>query len=214
MMRKRVIVAVVMLSLFVVFVIISRPNDSPIQYDPEGRYDSRVLNDMDVIYKERSDILWFSAGYSVSNNCPWGFAHCGLDIHFMNGSSVVAGAPGKVTRFETRDNGPGSANRYTVIIEISFNWSVVLHYCFEPWTNNTVQQDQQLSMIKVRLGDWVMKGQEIGSFLRIEESAHIHFGVKVNHQWVDPRPFYSTEAYEEMMTLIHTFNPDWEMSYP
>ncbi len=212
--RERVVAAIGILAIFAVLLVISRPSDVTVQFDPEGRYDSRVLNDMGVIYIDRSDILYFGAAYSTSNSCPWGFAHCGLDLVFKNASSVVAGAPGRVTHFEVRDNGAATENRYTVIIEISFNSTTALHYCFEPWTNNTAMRDQQLSMIRVGLGDWVMKGEVIGAFLHLADASHVHFGVKVNHQWVDPRPFYSPEAYEEMMALIHTYHPDWEMSYP
>ena len=41
-------------------------------FDSEGRYDETTLDDMGVIYSNRSDILAFNEGYSESDACPWG----------------------------------------------------------------------------------------------------------------------------------------------
>lgn len=183
-------------------------------FDTEGRYDSSVLDDMGVLYSNRSDIESFNEGYSESANCPWGFIHNGIDYFYYNDSDVVAAAPGLVESIELRDWGIESWQRYTVSVTIRFNSTVTLSYGFEPITNSTEDQAQQLAMFDFVVGSWVAKGDVIAKFLRVNDGAHIHFGVYQNDHARDPTIYMSTQAYDELLEMVHDFNPTWNISYP
>ena len=185
-----------------------------ITFDSEGRYDSSNLNYMDVIYENRSDIYAFNEGYSESDACPWGFEHNGIDYFLLNDTKVLAAAPGQVQRIEWRDYGEGVENRYHISMSIRFNNSVEVNYNFEPWTQNGEDKDKQLRMFKVQEGDWVELGQEIARFLYVVESAHIHFDVVENNERSCPRKYFSQEGYDELIAMIKSFNPGWELCYP
>ncbi len=183
-------------------------------FNPGDRYPSDTLDYMNVLYENRSDIYAFNEGYSESDSCPWGFEHNGLDFFLLNNSKVIAASPGLVERIQWRDNGEGVENRFHISIQIRFNKDITLGYNFEPWTELSSDKDKQLTMINVQEGEWVEIGQEIARFLYIEEGAHIHFDVSVNNQQTCPQQFFSTEGYNEMMEMIHSFNPTWNMCYP
>lgn len=183
-------------------------------FDPQGRYDPKALNDVGVIYVNRSDILSFRGGFSTSNSCPWGMVHNGIDFFFENNSKVLATAPGLVERIEVRDNGAGTENRYTIIVGIRFNASVVVMYGFEPWTNHTADQDQQLAMFKFSVGTWVAKGDVVANFLMVAGSAHIHFGVTQDNIWRDPTLYMSSATIAELLAMEQSFHPGWQLSYP
>ncbi|MFX1483548.1 MAG: M23 family metallopeptidase [Promethearchaeota archaeon] len=183
-------------------------------FDTEGRYDPSELTDMGVIYSNRSDITSFNEGYSESNNCPWGFIHNGVDYFFANDSNVIAAAPGIVETIDLNDWGPEAAHRYTINVGIRFNSTVTVMYAFEPWTNSTLDQDQQLSMFSFEVGTWIARGNIIAEFLKSGDGAHIHFGVVQDGVWRDPTQYMSTDGYNELLGLIHDYHPTWEVSYP
>jgi murein DD-endopeptidase MepM/ murein hydrolase activator NlpD len=181
-------------------------------FDNEGRYDSSNLNYMGVIYTNRSDILSWNGGYSESTNCPWNSIHNGLDFAFKNESYVIAAAPGMVEEILVTDTGPAD-NIYMIHVSIRFNESIQIGYVFEPWTTNSSDVDRQISMLDIEVGDWVAKGDTLGQFLSAGSSAHIHFAVYDNEATC-PRPFFSDEAYIEIMELVHTYQPGWDLCYP
>ena len=189
----------------------SSPNESS-GFDNEGRYDSTNLNYMGVIYTDQSDILNWNGGYSESTNCPWGRIHNGLDFAFMNGSTVIAAAPGYVEEILITDTGP-IGNVYMIHISIRFNESIQISYVFEPWTNDSSAVDRQIGLLEIEVGDWVSKGDAIGQFLTLGSGAHIHFAI-YDGDATCPRPFFSDDAYTDMMTLVHTYQSGWDLCYP
>ncbi|MHA1111702.1 MAG: M23 family metallopeptidase [Promethearchaeota archaeon] len=183
-------------------------------FDNEGRYEDSVLNNMTVIYESQSDIVAWNEGYSESTTCPWGFIHRGLDFFFVNNSAVLAAAPGKVTSIEYRDNGAAYDNRYWVTVHIQFNETVEIGYNFESWTNETSDWENQQSMIGVQEGDWVELGQEFARFLAVGGGAHIDFSIHEDNAQYCPQKYLSTDAYTELMSLVHSFHPTWDLCYP
>ena len=183
-------------------------------FDTEGRYDSSILDDMGVIYANRSDIESYNEGYSESDISPWGFIHNGIDYFYSNNSDVIAGAPGLVVGIDLNDWGPEAAHRYTINVEIKFNGTVSFWYGFEPWTNSTLEQAQQVAMFNFEVGTWVAKGDVIANFLSAAGSAHIHFGVVQEGVWRDPVLYLSTSGFDELLGMIHDFHPTWNISYP
>lgn len=198
---------------FAVYLLQEEPNNDNV-FDNEGRYDSSVLDDMGVIYSNRSDIIEFNEGYSESDDCPWNAIHNGIDFLFFNNSEIKAAAPGIVTNIDLVDWGPGGAHRYIISVRIKFNESVTLEYGFEPWTNSTNDQAQQVAMFNIEVDSWVAKGEIIGKFLKAGEWAHIHFGVYQDNNACDPTLYMSTSSFNELLGMIHDFHPTWNISYP
>jgi hypothetical protein len=187
------------------------PNNAGL-FDNEGRYNSSNLNYMGVIFTNRSDILNWNGGYSESTACPWGVVHNGLDFAFKNQSTVIAAAPGLVEEIMWTDTGPADSI-YMIHVSIRFNASIQIGYVFEPWTTNSSDVDRVISLLDIEVGDWVAKGDTPGNFLQVGGGSHIHFAV-YNGEATCPRPFFSDEVYTEMMELVHTYHPDWDLCYP
>ena len=112
------------------------------------------------------------------------------------------------------DWGPGGQHRYTISVVIRFNATVTLNYGFEPWTNSTLEQEQQVAMFNFDVGTWVAKGDIIGKFLMAGDGAHIHFGVYQDNSARDPTLYMSTVDYNELLGMVRDFNPTWDISYP
>ena len=215
-MRKSVIAILLLVIIgvgFAVYLLQDEPNSDPV-FDNEGRYDDSVLDDMGVIYSNRSDILAFNGGYSESDNCPWGDEHNGIDFIFANNSDVVAVAPGRVEHINLVDWGPYTWHRYIISVNIRFNATITVEYGFEPITNLTIEQLQQLEMMNIENGSWVEQGDIIAKFLRANEWAHIHFSVYRNNIATDPTLYMSIASFNEYLAMVHDFHPTWDISYP
>ena len=183
-------------------------------FDPGDRYESDRLDYMGVIYEDQADIYGYFEGYSETAACPWGFIHNGIDYFFYNNTNVIAAAPGQVEEISWFVNANTTLNMYNIFVMIRFNASIVLHYAFEPFTHVEGDQLRQIAMLDVAEGDWVQKGDVIGRFLYVEDAAHIHFGVRGGDTWLDPEPFFGAADHTEIMSLIHSYHPGWELSYP
>ncbi len=212
-MKKQIVAGIVIalvVAVGVVFILGHNlePEDT---FDNEGRYDSTILDDMGVIYENQSDITHWNNGYSESDNCPWNATHNGLDYMFYNNSVVIAAAPGLVEDIEIRFL--PETTFYKVGVKIRFNASVTIEYAFESEGNETLRA-QQVAMLGIELGDWVVKGDQIGNFLRPSEYDHVHFAVYVNDIGHCPRLFMGEDDYSEIMSLIATFHSTWELCYP
>ncbi|MFW9938753.1 MAG: M23 family metallopeptidase [Candidatus Thorarchaeota archaeon] len=181
-------------------------------FNPGNRYDSSNLNYMGVLFVNESDIHAFNEGYSESDACPWGFKHQGLDFFFNNDSNVIAAAPGQVWAIQKHES--TDENKYHVRIWIRFNRSTELGYNFEPWTTLESNRELQISMFKVKVGDWVQKGDVIADFLSCNESAHIHFDIVERGKYYCPVKYFSAEGYTQMMSLVHSYQPTWNLCYP
>jgi murein DD-endopeptidase MepM/ murein hydrolase activator NlpD len=177
-----------------------------------GRYDDSQLNDMGVLFTNQSEINAYNMGFSTTADCPWGFAEDGIDFFFNNGSEVIAAAPGLVTAIQLLNF--SAPNEYHVMVDIEFNQSITLGYGIEMWTADPAQQTRQVSLLSVHVGDWVAKGTPIGSILAFNSSAHLHFYVWQNgDNSVCPQPFYGAADLAQMLTLVHTYHPDWNLCY-
>ncbi|RDE12886.1 MAG: hypothetical protein C4K47_07090 [Candidatus Thorarchaeota archaeon] len=211
--RRALLVILIVVSGLVIALFV-RNSLQPATFDPGDRYPSTKLNYMGVIYVNRSDLYGYYEGYSETADCPWGFIHNGIDYVFYNNSPVIAAAPGYVEDVSWRENPNTTLNMYNIYVAIRFNATILVRYGFEPFTHVVGDQYRQLSMLTVEEGDWVQKGDLIGHFLRIEDSAHIHFGVQKGNDWLDPEPFFGASDLAEILGLIEIYHPGWELSYP
>ena len=212
---KKQVVAGIIISLVVVvgviFILGLDLQEVEETFDNEGRYDSTILSNMGVIYSNQSDIAHWNDGYSESDSCPWGFIHNGLDYFFYNNSIVIAAAPGLVEAIEI--GYLENSTIYKVGVKIRFNESLTIEYGFEGNGSETLRA-QQDAMLDIEVGDWVVKGDQIGNFLRPTEFDHVHFAVYVNDVGSCPRLFMGEDDYNEVMSLLQTFHPTWELCYP
>ena len=179
-------------------------------FDNEGRYDSTLLNNMGVIYSNRSDILAWNNGYSETDVCPWGAIHNGLDYMFYNNSPVISAAPGLVEDIEI--GYLPNSTIYVVGVAIRFNATLTHQYGFEGNATTETMRDQQVAMLDVQVGDWVVKGEQIGRFLTPVATDHVHFSVFIGDA-ICPRLVMGQTDYDEIMTLVHSFHPTWELCY-
>ena len=212
-MKKQVVAGIIIALIVAVGVVFIlgldlEPEDT---FDNEGRYDMTIFDDMGVLYANRSDIAHWNNAYSESDVCPWGAEHNGLDYMFYNNSPVIAASPGLVMDIELRYL--PNTTIYVVGVQIRFNESVWMSYGFEGDGNESLRA-QQAAMLEVEVGDWVEKGEQIGRFLRPTEFDHIHFSVYVNEEAVCPGSVMGEDDYNDIMILVHSFHPTWELCYP
>ena len=211
---KKQIVAGIIIALVVAVGIVfilgldQEPEDT---FDNEGRYDSTVLNNMGVIYANQSDIMAWNNGFSGSDVCPWGAEHNGLDFMFYNNSPVISAAPGLVEDIEV--GFLPNSTIYVVGVVIRFNSTLTHQYAFEGNETTEGLREQQVAMLDVSIGDWVVKGEQIGRFLRPVPLDHVHFAV-YNPESISPRLVLGVDDYNELMILVHSFHPTWNLCYP
>lgn len=108
--------------------------------------------------------------------------HHGIDL--TSGEIIVATSRGKVTG--VRNNVEG----YTETLS-SGNCCILYH------GNNvyTVYFHMKYKSVKVNIGDIVEEGQELGikGSTGYSTGPHLHYGVKVNGNYVDPKPYLTGE---------------------
>jgi hypothetical protein len=212
-MKKQIVAGIIIALVVAVGVVFllgfdPEPEDT---FDNEGRYDSTVLNNMGVIYANQSDILAWNNGYSETDVCPWGAVHNGLDYMFYNNSPVISAAPGLVEDIEI--GYLPDSTIYVVGVAIRFNSTLTHQYAFEGNATTPTLRDQQVAMLDIEIGDWVIKGEQIGRFLTPVELDHVHFAVYIGDA-ICPRLVMGVDDYNEIMSLIHSFRPTWDLCYP
>ncbi|MHA1734367.1 MAG: hypothetical protein ACTSU5_20700 [Promethearchaeota archaeon] len=180
-------------------------------FDPGDRYDDSALDEMGVIFKDANDICGFSEGFSTTESCPWGFVHLGIDFFFSNGSQFVAASPGQVIGVDPKQN--ERTGRYQVGLAIRFNTSVILNYNMECFSDLPEDADRQIAMLNVSVGTWVVKGQYLGTFLKIGSGAHVHFDVIEDEQKYCLEKYYGAPDLAELVELVHSYHPTWDVCY-
>ncbi|NMC05059.1 MAG: peptidoglycan DD-metalloendopeptidase family protein [Candidatus Lokiarchaeota archaeon] len=182
-------------------------------FDDQGHYDSMMLDDMGVVYSNRSDVLAFNEGFSTVADCPWGFVHPGIDYFLRNGSCIIAAAPGRVKSINIIDAGASRENRYRVRVDIQFNMTLLVGYNIESWMNETWQLEAQRGAIIVQPGHWIQKGQVIGTFVRAGDGGHVHFDVIEHASHYCPSKYFGAADLAELLDMVHSFHPDWALCY-
>ena len=205
-----VIILILVAGVGAIFLLGQHEQEEP-PFDNGGRYNLVILDNMGVIYDNQSDIAHWNNGYSETDECPWEAIHNGLDYMFYNNSPVIAAAPGLVIGIEI--SYVPNTTFYKIAVAVQFNETVWLEYSFEDDANESVRA-QQVAMLDVEIGDWVVKGEQIARFLQAVEFDHVHFGVYQNDEAICPRLVMGEDDYDEIMSLIDIFHSDWELCYP
>lgn len=104
--------------------------------------------------------------------------HSGIDM--TSGSKIVATARGKVTACRSSVQGYTESQASGNYVTLYHGDNVYTTYCHLAYGS-----------VKVKVGDIVECGQEIGTkgSTGFSTGPHLHYGVKVNGSWVDPKPY-------------------------
>ena len=104
--------------------------------------------------------------------------HNGIDM--TSGSKIVATARGKVTASRNSVKGYDESQSSGNYVTLDHGNNVYTTYCHLAYGS-----------VKVKVGDIVESGQEIGTkgTTGYSTGEHLHYGVKVNGSWVDPKPY-------------------------
>jgi murein DD-endopeptidase MepM/ murein hydrolase activator NlpD len=114
---------------------------------------------------------------------PYGSGHRGIDIAAVVGTSVVSAAPGVVSFA-----GPVGGELF---VSVDHGAGVVSSYSF-------------LSLIGVHRGDLVAEGTDIGRSGAGHpgvEPPHLHFGVRVDGEYVDPMSYLLPPSVVSLIRL-------------
>jgi len=176
-------------------------------------YDSTILNCMDVIYESQSDIYDFKMGFSTTASAPWGMVHLGINYNLENGAAVLAAAPGNVSYIGCKIL-IYAPNRYQININVTYNETVVFQYLFNIYAATPTQRDTQLSQINVVVGEWLEKGDQIAILSNFNATlGHVEFRICESGMYKCPTSYFSSEGYAEIMDMIHSYHPTWELCY-
>lgn len=173
---------------------------------PEG--DVRMVTP----FVHMSDISSINEAYSAHSNCPWGFEHRGID--FMISRDHIpfqAVCNGKITEIEKYFN---TGNGYwQVNVTLKYNDTFTAGYSFEPFSPLESDGDTQLACIPVSEGDMVLQGNIIGYLQYRNPGAHVDFNLKRNDQSICPENYFTAEAVQKIITLLHRVFPGALMCY-
>jgi len=73
--------------------------------------------------------------------------------------------------------------------------------------------ETQLANILVSEGQLVAQGDIIGYLISTGKASHVDFGFYKNRDSICPEPYFSQEATEAIIRLIHIVWPDADMCY-
>ncbi len=177
---------------------------------------------MTTPYVSESDIYQINDGYSNTTNCPWGFAHYGIDLRPQsNGVPFQAVCDGHITDITfCRSDGP--TGNWDVAVELRRDSSFSVIYNFEPMSMDLADGIAQFTNIAVHLLQEVSQGDIIGYLQKPDEWSHVHLGLWHNSfrnhdalrvESICPGPFLMPEAKASMLNLLHVKYPGANLCY-
>lgn len=122
--------------------------------------------------------------------------HNGIDM--TSGTKIVAVASGKVTACRNSVKGYTESQASGNYVTLYHGNNVYTTYCHMTYGS-----------VKVKVGDIVDGGQELGTkgTTGYSTGPHLHFGIKVNGSWVDPKPYLlGTKTIPEYKSVAPSTN--------
>jgi hypothetical protein len=167
-------------------------------------------------YVNSTDLEPIDRVFSLSASCPWGVEHTGID--FMPNRNLVpfqAVCSGSVDYIELWQL-PTTSN-WQVHVRLKYNDAYSVLYAFEPMSTDRSDGETQLANILVSEGQTVSQGDIIGHLydpVGLGHGAHVDFGL-LNEDWdrICPEPYFTSEARDSILSLIHEAHPGWNMCY-
>ena len=164
-------------------------------------------------YKNSTDMVAMMHAFSSSASAPWSFEHNGIDC-WPNGNlkPFQAVCSGVVSRLELWGNATSDQH---VEVEIKYNDTYTVMYLFEPAPPRATRSDAeiQLANIQVSLGQYVSQGDIIGNLYAASDMPIVHFGLLEDGVWICPEPYFTSEARDSILALLHVRYPGANMCY-
>ena len=159
-----------------------------------------------------SDIASVNEAFSSTDNAPWGFRHLGIDF-FPAGQykPFQAVAPGIVEAVELKQNEVSS--NWQVNVRIRANTTYGYEYAFEPMSAVAEDGTTQRANIVVSVGQDVAPGDLVGNLLVTGSDSHVDFGLLQNWTRICPESYFTPEARDSVLSVIHDDHPTWNMCY-
>ena len=151
-------------------------------------------------------------GFSSTSSSPWRRAHDGIDFWATGDlkpfQAVCSGVVDWVDLWKNPLN-----QMWQVNVMIIFNSIYSVEYAFEPAT--TVQSDGALQRdnISVSENQTVSQGDIIGYLHNANADSHVHFALLESWVSICPEPYFTPEARDSILRLIHKDHPGWDMCY-
>jgi murein DD-endopeptidase MepM/ murein hydrolase activator NlpD len=163
-------------------------------------------------FKDISDMSAVNDGFSSTAEAPWGFVHNGIDF-FPDGNlkPFQAVSSGRVEDVKLWQN--DKTLNWQVNIRIKYNNTFSVEYAFEPMSQNESDGQTQLENIYVTSGQNLSQGEIIGKLFVVADAAHVHFGLYKDGNAICPEPYFTPEAREAILTLLHNVFPGANMCY-
>lgn len=163
-------------------------------------------------YKNQSEMASINEAYSENPNCPWKFKHQGIDFFpKQDMATFQAVTGGEITYAERFYN--EVSKKWQVNVELRINAMYVAHYAFEPAVSTTSEADTQMANIFVKKGDRVSPGQDLGRLLVRGEGAHVDFSFFKNNIPVCPEPYFTQQARDSILVILHRHYPEASLCY-
>jgi hypothetical protein len=203
------VLRVIWLILCVEFLTICKDNkdigDSGITY-PTG--------DISMIapYVNSSDISYIYEAFSSGTNPAWGFSHGGIDF----------GTNGNLKQFQSVSSGfveeiklwqNNITSNWQVNVRIKYNSTYSVEYTFEPISLSQSDGQTQYNNISISAKQYIAPGTIIGKLYNVGSGAHVDFSLKKNQTHICPEPYFTSEAKNSILSLIHKDHPTWNMCY-
>ncbi len=204
-------------SLFLVEIFCNSHKKNPIQENPSPEEEETAEPDtasplLLVPYKYQSEMASINEAYSESPNCPWRFKHQGIDFFPKQDLALFqAVTSGEITYVERFYN--EHSKKWQVNLELRINSVYVARYAFEPGATLPSQADTQMAHIFVQKGERVSPGQELGRLLVRAEGAHVDFGFFKNQVPICPEPYFTQEARDSILVILHRRYPGASICY-
>jgi hypothetical protein len=163
-------------------------------------------------YVNESDMASVNEAFSSDDSAPWGFAHNGIDFFPIgNLKPFQAVCSGDIDTVALWQN--DISLNWQVNVRIICNSTYSVDYAFEPMTPVQADGETQLANISVSVGQAISQGDIIGYLFTSGEGSHVHFGFYKNSVSICPESYFTPEARDSILNLIHKDNPDWNMCY-
>lgn len=177
-----------------------------------GQTGSNTKLDISIIapYYSNAHIASVNEAYSETDSCPWGFVHGGIDFfpdsNFRPFCAIASGVVDTVILVF------GGTN-WQVNMAITYNETYSYCYAFEPFSPNQSDGETQLANIKVTSKQTVNQGDTIGKLLVTANGSHVHFGFSKGGIPTCPEEYFTPQARDSVLFVIHKNYPLWNMCY-
>jgi hypothetical protein len=153
--------------------------------------------------------------FSSSASCPMGVEHTGIDFmpnrNFVPFQAVCSGSVDYIELCQLP-----TTSHWLVHVQLKYNDAYSVLYAFEPMSADRSDGETQLDNIVVSEGQNVSQGDIIGYLydpVGLGHGAHVDFGLLKDWIRICPEPYFTSEARDSILSLIHEAHPGWDMCY-